>query len=349
MSISMAAGYSEQTEGAILCIEAAKDWALECVSSLPKIDRHVFVDYGAADGGTAKDFWSTILSKTKILFPTSEFTLIGNDLPSNDNQALISSLNHQHKVDKKINTYLCARSFYDQLTASDSVSFGFSATAMHWLSRHLELKNHTHIQASCDNENFKIFRDQALTDWEIILMQRSTEIIKGGKFLAVNLSRDSNNNYLGNNGGKTLNVHDQIHEIWYELLEEKIIDSQEYEAGTVQNFYKSPDEFVSPLINKESYAYKSGLRLVKERTVYIDCPYKNRWLENQDDKLFSAQLMETIRSWSMHSFKSAIKKTNVSNLNPVDLLYQRLKERIHKEPDNWSLDYVEHHLVIEKV
>jgi len=345
----MAAGYSEQTEGALLCIEAAKDLALDCVSSLPRIDRHVFIDYGAADGGTARDFWNALLTKAKILFPRSELTLIGNDLPSNDNQALVNSLNYQYAIDKNINTYLCARSFYDQLSPTDSVSFGFSATAMHWLSRRLELKNHTHIQASSDNKNFNKFRDQALVDWELILMRRSTEIIKGGKFLAVNLSRDSNNYYLGNNGGKTLNVHDQIHEIWYELLEEKIIDLEEYEAGTIQNFYKSPDEFIYPLINKESTVYKSGLRLVKERTVYIDCPYKERWLKNKDDKLFSSQLMETIRSWSMHSFKSAIKKTNVSDLNPVDLLYQRLKERINKTPDNWSLDYVEHHLVIEKV
>ena len=349
MSISMAAGYSEQTEGAFLCIEAAKDWAIDCVTSLPRTDRHVFIDYGAADGGTAKNFWSTVLSKAKVSSPTSEFTLIGNDLPSNDNQALVNSLNYQYEVDKNINTYLCARSFYDQLSPSDSVSFGFSATAMHWLSRHLELKNHTHVQASSDHENFKNFRDQALADWELILMQRSNEIIKGGKFLAVNLSRDLNNNYLGNNGGKTLNVHDQIHEIWYELLEENIIDIKEYEAGTVQNFYKSPDEFIAPLINKDSSAYKSGLRLVKERTVYIDCPYKRKWLENKDDKLFSLKLMETIRSWSMHSFKSAINRTNFSEVDPINLLYQRLRERIYKSPEKWSLDYVEHHLVIEKV
>mgnify|MGYP001482122420 FL=1 len=345
----MAAGYSEQTEGAILCIEAAKDWALDCVSSLPKIDHHVFIDYGAADGGTAVDFWSSILLKTKSCFPSSELTLIGNDLPSNDNQALINSLNYQYKVDKAINTFLSARSFYDQLSSSGSVSFGFSATAMHWLSRYLELKNHTHIQASGDDDNFKKFRDQALSDWEVILMQRSNELISGGKFLAVNLSRDSNNNYLGNNGGKTLNVHDQIHEIWCELLDEKIIDHQEYEAGTIQNFYKSSEEFIEPLINEDSPAFKSGLRLVKERTVYIECPYKKRWIHHKDDKLFSSKLMETIRSWSMHSFKSAIKRSNVSDIDPVNLLYQRLKERIYKAPDKWSLDYVEHHLVIEKV
>tara|TARA_B100000575_G_scaffold183946_1_gene147923 strand:- start:401 stop:556 length:156 start_codon:yes stop_codon:yes gene_type:complete len=51
----------------------------------------------------------------------------------------------------------------------------------------------------------------------------------------------------------------------------------------------------------------------------------------------------------MHSFKSALKKRNVSDMNPVDILYQRLKERIYKEPDKWSLDYVEHHLIIERV
>ncbi len=77
-----------------------KTGGLECISSLQQIDKHFFIDYGAADGGTAINFWSSILSKAKILFPASEFTLIGNDLPSNNNQALVNSLNHQYAATK---------------------------------------------------------------------------------------------------------------------------------------------------------------------------------------------------------------------------------------------------------
>ena len=34
MAIAMTTGYSAQTEGALLCIEAASDWALTCVDNL---------------------------------------------------------------------------------------------------------------------------------------------------------------------------------------------------------------------------------------------------------------------------------------------------------------------------
>jgi len=58
--------------------------------------------------------------------------------------------------------------------------------------------------------------------------------------------------------------------------------------------------------------------------------------------------METIRSWSRHSFLSALEQNLDSIINPVDILYDRLTQRISSDPENWSLDYVEHHLMMEK-
>ena len=164
-----------------------------------------------------------------------------------------------------------------------------------------------------------------------------------------NEPRDYEDRYLGNNGGKTVNVHDQIHSIWKDLLNEELINENEYKRGTIQNFYKSPEEFTSPLSNTESAAYQNGLRLLKERTVYVDCPYKKKWKENQNTEEFSIGLMETIRSWSRHSFVAALDKDKESILNPVDILFDRLTQRISSDPENWSLDYVEHHLMMEKV
>ena len=59
--------------------------------------------------------------------------------------------------------------------------------------------------------------------------------------------------------------------------------------------------------------------------------------------------METIRSWSMHSFLSALDPMRDKKMNPVDILFDRLTKRINSDPENWSLDYVEHHLMMEKV
>ena len=346
----MTKGYSEQTAGAKLCIDLARDWAGQCISDLNIKDNLFLMDYGAADGGTASEFWKKIIKDIKERKTSFHISLIGNDLYSNDNQALINNLSIHSSCKELVSTLMCAGSFYDQLVPNDFIDFGFSATAMHWLNKKIEtLHDHTHVLASNNKSARADFLEQALLDWNQILEMRSRELKVGGKLLTVNLSRDYENRYLGNNGGKTVNVHDQIHSIWKELLDENLITEFEYRKGTIQNFYKSPEEFTSPLTNKDSAAYQNGLRLLKERTVYIDCPYKEKWRKTQKTEEFSIDLMKTIRSWSKHSFISALDENNERNINPVDILFDRLTNRISSDPENWSLDYVEHHLMMEKV
>ena len=273
MAIAMTTGYSAQTEGALLCINAASDWALTCVDQLSAQTSYVLIDYGAADGGTAVGLWSQVLDRLHANQPKAHLTLIGNDLPSNDNVALAENLAQQIPRTPKPTVLVSARSFYEPSVAPDTVSFGFSATAMHWLSESPgPLETHTHVLASGDSEALARFTNQALKDWAYILELRSLELKVGGRLLTVNLSRDERGRYLGHNGGETRNVHDQLHQIWRGLADEGVITEEIYKKGTVLNFYKSPEEFMTPLKDTNSAAYRNGLRLVDERTVYVSAP-----------------------------------------------------------------------------
>ncbi|MEC8095747.1 MAG: SAM-dependent methyltransferase [Cyanobacteriota bacterium] len=344
MAIAMTTGYSAQTEGALLCIEAASDWALTCVNQLAVADSHVLIDYGAADGGTAVGLWNQVLDRLHTNQPKAHLTLIGNDLPSNDNVALAKNLALQTPRDPKPTVLVSACSFYEPTVAPNSVSFGFSATAMHWLSTSPgPLDSHTHVLASSDAEALQRFTAQAMRDWNHILELRSRELKVGGRLLTVNLSRDEAGLYLGHNGGETHNVHDQLHQIWRGMADEGLISDEQYRNGTVLNFYKSPQEFMAPLNDSSSAPYRNGLRLVDERTVYVKCPYRRRWNENGDTATFAAGLMATIRSWSRHSFIGAAGEA------AADTLFERLQQRIADAPSDWSLDYVEHHQMMEKV
>ena len=340
----MTTGYSAQTEGALLCIEAASDWALTCVNQLADATSHVLIDYGAADGGTAVGLWNQVLDRLHANQPTAHLTLIGNDLPSNDNVALAENLALQIPRAAKPTVLVSARSFYEPSVAPDTVSFGFSATAMHWLSTSPgPLNTHTHVLASNDAEALQRFTAQAMQDWTHILELRSRELKVGGRLLTVNLSRDEQGRYLGHNGGETRNVHDQLHQIWRGMADEGLISEEQYRNGTVLNFYKSPEEFMAPLKDSGSAPYRNGLRLVDERTVYVKCPYRRRWNDDGDTATFAAGLMATIRSWSRHSFASAAGDA------AADTVFERLQQRISDAPSEWSLDYVEHHQMMEKV
>ena len=169
MAIAMTTGYSAQTEGALLCIEAASDWALTCVNQLAVADSHVLIDYGAADGGTAVGLWNQVLDRLHANQPKAHLTLIGNDLPSNDNIALANNLALQIPRDPKPTVLVSARSFYEPSVAPNSVSFGFSATAMHWLSASPgPLNSHTHVLASGDADALQRFTAQAMTNTQAI-------------------------------------------------------------------------------------------------------------------------------------------------------------------------------------
>lgn len=192
------------------------------------------------------------------------------------------------------------------------------------------LDAHTHVQASGDAEALSRFTAQAMRDWNALLELRSKELQVGGRLLTVNLSRDEAGLYLGHNGGRTRNVHDQLHQIWREMADEGRISADHYRAATVMNFYKSPDEFMAPLKDTTSAAYRNGLRLIDQRTVYVECPYRRRWKENGDTTSFASGLMATIRSWSRHSFASTAGDA------AADELYGRLEKRIAAAPDEWS-------------
>ncbi|NDD69564.1 MAG: SAM-dependent methyltransferase, partial [Synechococcaceae bacterium WB9_4xC_028] len=124
---------------------------------------------------------------------------------------------------------------------------------------------------------------------------------------------------------------------------EGVISEEQYRNGTVLNFYKSPEEFMAPLKDPTSAPYRHGLRLVDERTVHVSCPYRKRWNDDGNTAAFAAGLMATIRSWSRHSFASSAGDA------AADAVFQRLEQRIADAPSEWSLDYVEHHQMMERV
>ena len=74
----------------------------------------------------------------------------------------------------------CGTSFYKQCFPTGSVILGFSATAMHWLSKKpcdiTDALHHTMITVPEEAEKFK---EQAERDWETILLKRAAELAPG--------------------------------------------------------------------------------------------------------------------------------------------------------------------------
>ena len=135
----------------------------------------------------------------------------------------------------------CGTGFHSQIMPSNTLSLGFSATAMHYVSQKpCQIKNHVHMVKSTNSEKLKFIK-QAEEDWKKILTCRSKELKKRAKFICLNFGIDENGMYLGNTGGHSM--FDKFNEHWQRLREEKVISQDEYEKATFAQHYRTLEEF----------------------------------------------------------------------------------------------------------
>ena len=155
--------YSANTVGAKAVIDAAADLVLEALESMPLAGATPFAiaDYGAADGGTSIDMMRKAVTRIRQSAPDRQITITYTDLPHNDFSVLFQLLQGLLPVHKdnplgqqpNVFTFGAGTTFYRQIFPDSTVSLGFSATAMHWLSKlPLQIADHPHAVGANPDE-----------------------------------------------------------------------------------------------------------------------------------------------------------------------------------------------------
>ena len=236
--------YSQKTVGAKNAIDKMEVLIEEAFKNIPKVDKLRIADFGSADGGTSQEMWFNIIEKIKKSGDNREIEMLYTDLASNDFSVLFRMMQgmqgndnfaYQNKFEN-VFVHGCGTGFHKQLMSNNSLSLGFSATAMHYVSeRPCLINNHVHMVGSNEEEK-KQFKNQALKDWETILLNRSNELVPGGRFICINFGIDEKGRYLGNTGGH--NMFNNFTKHWKNLEQKGIIAG--YTAEIDQKLYGLP-------------------------------------------------------------------------------------------------------------
>jgi hypothetical protein len=183
--------YSKKTAGAKNAIDSIQEILERSILSLPNKKILRFADFGAADGGTSQELWYNLINLLRSRGDDRAIEIIYTDLASNDFSTLFKNMQgmqgekdlaYQKKFEN-VFVHGCGTGFHQQLLATDSLSLGFSATAMHYVSeKPCQIKNHVHM-VGADISEKKQFMAQAATDWESILISRAKELSSGGRFV----------------------------------------------------------------------------------------------------------------------------------------------------------------------
>ena len=351
--------YSDRTAGAKIAIDNVEPLMQKVLLELPKSNLLRMADFGSADGGTSQEMWHKLINKIKQLDENKQIEILYTDLASNDFSTLFRTMQGMQGnptfafQNNFSNTFVhgCGTGFHQQLMSNESLSLGFSATAMHYISeKPCQIDNHVHMVGGNQKEIEK-FKSQASKDWESILLSRSKELISGGRFICINFGIDEKGRFLGNTGGHSM--FDKFSFYWKKLEIDGVITSQEYIDATFAQHYRSVEEFKKPFDDPNSLVSKAGLKLKSCNTSLTYCPYKKHYNKNKDSMTssdFAKNLIPTMRSWSETVFRTALSTRNENQIDLIiDKFYNSYEKEITNNPDGHSMDYIHIIMDIEKI
>jgi hypothetical protein len=350
--------YSANTVGAKAVIDAAADLVLEVLESMQLQGSTPFAiaDFGAADGGTSIDMMRKAIARIRQAAPNRQITITYTDLPHNDFSVLfqlLQGLLPTHKENPlgqqpNVFTFGSGTTFYRQIFPDSTVALGFSATAMHWLSKlPLQIADHPHAVGSNPQEK-EVLRKAALADWDTILLHRAREMMPGGKFVFANFCEDEKGHYLGHTGG--VNMHDTFAKHWRNLFKSGAITEAEYKRANFVQFYKTREEFEAPFKDPNSAVSKAGLVLEKAFTRTTGCPYAAEFKAKKDPVAFAKSYVPTLRSWSESTFMGGLDPSRPvqERMAIINRFYDSYEAEVAASPEGHAMDYVHCFMVVGK-
>ena len=359
-NITMAGGgvYSLATRGAEDVINKATLLVIDALNSMSIPEDQAdftFTDMGTADGGTSLKLVEELIHSIRKKKPQIDINIVYVDQPKNDFNSLVQTilglghlLSYLETVEN-VYPFFSANSFYKQILPDNSLDFGFSATAMHWLSKKpCDISHHVHM-VGAEGEEYLVFSEQGKKDWETILLHRARELKTGGQLVFLNFCRDENGKYLGNTKG--INMFGNFAENWKDFFEQGRINLNEYQRMTLPQYYNTVEEFSARLQDPNNPVYRAGLRLKQIETHITSCPFAESFRVHKDALRFAEEYIPTIRSWNESIFFGALEndRTVEERNQIIKDYYQMYQDQVQSSPDMHRMDYVHAFIVAEKI
>ncbi len=350
--------YSLSTKGAKDVIDAVTPLVLEAIEAMGPARGNApftFADMGCADGGTSLDMVRAVIATIRASGPERPVSVVYTDQPRNDYNALFRLVQGSEGAERSlseldgVHVFASATSFYRQILPPETLDLGFSATAMHWLSRK-PCDISTHVQAvGAEAAARAAFAEQGRRDWQTILLRRAAELRPGGRLVFANFCEDEAGRYLGHTGG--INMFDTFNDIWRALLDDGVISRDEYTAMTLPQYYKTVAEFAAPLEDPGSPVHQAGLRLEHIETRVTPCPFAAEFSRHGDAAAFASSYIPTLRSWTESTFHSALSSDRPAEQRGeiINLFYDTYEARVRYKPEGHAMDYVHAFMTISKL
>lgn len=366
--------YSDNTKGCYDVVQRSRPLALAALADVlgarakrgapAKREPFTLVDYGTADAGTSMPLVKEIVSAVRAAEPESPVVVIYEDQSANDWNSVFARVHNRLPQAEpsflqggagagRVFVYACGESFYAQCAPAASVDLGYSATAMHWLTRApAHMPDALHHTLTADEGVAAQYRAQAAADWDAIMGQRGLELKPGGTLVVANFAVDARGRILGTSEHARCSMFETFSQIWAQMAAEGTISRAEFAATNFPIFYRTLEECRAPFADAGSAPSRAGLRWVGGETDLVRCPYHAGWQAKGGDAAAHARAyVPTTRTWSNSTFLSGLDATRRGAAERdalVDALFERYTELVAAEPDGHAMDYVHSYIHLAK-
>lgn len=171
-------------------------------AALPAGDAAIVVaDYGCSEGRNSLVPMAAAIGALRARAgPARAVSVVHTDLPGNDFGALFELLATDPasylRRDPAVYASAVGRSFHEQILPPASVTLGWSAWAVQWLSRTpAPIPDHVQIACSRDEAAREAYARQAAQDWEGFLACRGRELHPGGRMVVLTMARTDDGDF----------------------------------------------------------------------------------------------------------------------------------------------------------
>jgi hypothetical protein len=175
--------------------------AARAVALPPSPELVVVADYGSSEGHNSLVPMATAIRalRERVGHERAMF-VFHTDLPGNDFTALFKTLANDPdsylRNDPAAFTAAVGRSYFEQILPASSVTVGWSAWAVQWLSRvPCAIPDQVQIAYSHDAAARSAFAEQAAEDWQTFLAMRSRELHPSARLVMLTMATDDGGDF----------------------------------------------------------------------------------------------------------------------------------------------------------
>lgn len=304
-----------------------------------------FVDYGCGPGRSTVDTVKPAIAAYRAKFATAPIAICHSDQPGNDWNTLFQIATDSSgyiQPGNGIRSEAAIGSFYDRVTAPESVSIGTCIFASHWLSHAVDIDAPGSVWfADVEGAAREKMDRFAQDDWTRFLRHRAAELQSGGYLLVGTLGTVPEATEINGKAASGRGIYRAIQRVAQSMVDDGHLDSVSLDRFLFSLWFMTEEEAARPLAAEPDLAEAFDVREISVNPApYIGSDVFGAFLD--DPAEYAEKYVGYTRAFGDSTLRTQLFEPGASDGESADALleefYRRLDSLYRTETNKYACE-----------